>query len=84
MCNTTFLYRCDPRISFLRSLFRLKVKVIIKYNFQGHLSFIQFNRAMKMSLIPKISCKFKTFKVICDSTVLDKIDPRNSFLTVLI
>ena len=70
MCNSTFLYKFDPRNSFLTSFFRLKVKVIIKYNIQGHLSFIQFNPVMKRSLIPKIACMIfiKTFKVMCDRT----------------
>ena len=85
MCNTTFLHKFDPRNSFLTLLFRLKDKVIINYNFQGHLSFIQFNRSMKRSLIPKKPVLFiKTFKVICDSTFLYTFDHRNSFLTVLL
>ena len=82
MCNTNFLYTFDPRNSFLTLFVRLKVKVIINYNFQCHLSFIQFNRAIKRSLIPKITCTF--YKVICDSTFLYMFYHRNSFLTVLL
>ena len=56
--RANILYKFDHKNSFLTLIFRLKVKVIINYNFQGHLSFIQFNRAMTRSLIPKIACTF--------------------------